>query len=89
MKRERIFVDTIVLVSIFIFPWWIPAVISIVAAVLLRNFLEIIALAAVYDFVYASSMGVFGGLQFPATIAACIVYIALSVLKKYTLIDAE
>ena len=89
MKRERIFVDIILFASMFIFPWWIPAIISIVAAILLQNFLEIIVLAALYDFMYASSMGILGGLQFPVTIAACIVYIALSVLKKYTLIDAK
>ncbi|MBI5138402.1 MAG: hypothetical protein HZA95_01220 [Candidatus Vogelbacteria bacterium] len=89
VNKERIIVDIIIVVSIFVFPWWFAALISVFAAIFLKNFLDIIVMAVVYDLLYASSLGIFGGLQFPTTIAASIVYIALSVLKKYTLIDVE
>ena len=89
MKRKRIIIDLIIVVSVFVFPWWIPAIISVVALYFIDNFLEIIVVALIYDLLYSSPIGLFGGLQFPTTIVALAIYVAFSVLKKYTLINAK
>lgn len=84
MERLRLSTDILLLVAIFIAPWWLLAFGALTAAVAF-DFKELIIFAFLYDLLYAVPFPLFSfNVPFLLTCLACILYGILTLLKSYT-----
>jgi len=55
----RILVDLILLISVFVFPFWVTVILSLIAIFLFKDFFEIMILFFVIDIVYGTKGNMF------------------------------
>ncbi|MEK7661953.1 MAG: hypothetical protein AAB355_00410 [Patescibacteria group bacterium] len=82
MIRARIAADFFIILSIFIFPYWVPLLAGLFFLFYFRNFYEYLAVAFFLDLLYGGGVLRVYGIPFFLSIAALILYISAAVLKK-------
>ncbi len=78
----RISLDTIIFLSLFIFPWWVGMFLAVVGILFLSNFYEIFLVGYLLDILYGTSVKEFYGIWFVFTLLSIVIYIITERLKK-------
>ncbi len=79
--KQRVLLNSAILVSFFVLPWWFSALLSIAALFLVKNFWEIIFWGFVLDIFY----GIHGGTNdtfYFGTLFALVLYVASVPVRK-------
>ncbi len=78
---RRIIASACIILSIFVFPWWVPLLLACAAAFYFNYFVELIVVGAMIDSFYGSAVA---GTHFPYFFAlvTAIGYAVISILKK-------
>ena len=80
----RFFLNSLVLVSILFFPWWVSIVVGVFGIVVQKKFYEIIFWALFYDLLYSvGSVSIFG-FSFFFTVGAIAVLFIVENIKERT-----
>jgi len=78
----RFLIDLLLLLSIFIIPWWACVFLSIFLIYFFKNYYEAIAIAFLIDFLHSAQTEAFFGFQFVVSLLVLILFIAMQYMKK-------
>jgi hypothetical protein len=78
----RIFIDIILILSIFYFPWWVTALFALSGIFIFKNFYESIIAGFLIDALYGTKTSEFAGVWFVFTASFFLLYILSTRLKK-------
>ena len=77
----RILFDITLLIGLFVFPWWLSALVVLFGLFYFPYFYEAIGAGVVLDGLYAQPVGTFGGFQLVFTLGAVLSVIIVAFLK--------
>lgn len=80
MKKINIIIRICILVSPFLFPWWVPLVFGLAALFSYENYYEIIILGLLSDILYNSNNSFFGLYGF--TLISCLLFVIVAQIKQ-------
>ncbi len=81
---KRIFINFVLLVSVFFFPWWATVIISIGAVTMQKRMYEIVGWGLVYDTLYGVSTVTLFGFSFFFTVGAFLLLCMAEFIKSKT-----
>ncbi len=79
---SRILLNIVIIFSVFYFPWWIVALLSLFGVFLFNRFYEIFFIGLFIDMLYGVKADKFYGMWFIFTVIFTIMYILAKRLKK-------
>lgn len=80
----RVLFGIFLIISAFIFPWWISIFLSVIGMFKFKNLYEVIVVGIIIDSMYGSILNIFG-FEFIFTIALILTFYLVSVLKDRVL----
>jgi hypothetical protein len=80
MQKINVVLRIISLVSPFIFPWWISAILVCAALFYFEKFYEIILIGLFFDVLYHSTNTSFGLYGF--TLISCVIFVFVTQIKE-------
>ena len=83
VTSKRWWIDVLLFICVFIMPWWLVAMLSLVGLLYFENFFEIILLGLAMDAAYRVTGNGFWHFELTATIFSMIVFIAATFAKKH------
>jgi hypothetical protein len=78
----RILADIVLLVSVFIFPWWFVLMLGTVMLFIFPDFYEILFLGIVLDSLYNAPIARYHHVEFVVTLITVFLFILAEVLKR-------
>jgi len=78
----RIFVNTILFLSVFYLPWWVTIFFVVIGIFLFKNFYEGIFVGLLIDLLYGTGAKEFYGIWFVFTVSTAIFFILGERIKK-------
>jgi hypothetical protein len=69
----RFIVDSIIIVSAFLFPWWVAMIFALIAVFYFTSYYEIVVLGIIIDSLYNASVPHFLGFHYMLTLVSIIV----------------
>jgi hypothetical protein len=83
---KRVIFDIILLISVFILPWWISTVLVLVGIFMFREFYEFLAIGMIMHILYAvpGPRIIASDIWFPIILVG--VYIGIQALKRYIIL---
>lgn len=80
MQKINIILRIFILISPFIFPWWVPLILACAALFYFQSYYEIIFIGLIFDIVYHSASTVFGLYGF--TLISCALFVLVKQIKQ-------
>lgn len=80
--KKRIIIDVILLVSVFVFPWWLSFFGAVVLMLFFEKFIELIAVGFILDSLYGFPHGGFFGFQYFLTTVMIFLFFIFRFLKS-------
>ncbi len=84
MKR-RVLINSAILVSFFVLPWWFSALVALAALFLVENFWEIILWGLLFDVFYGVHGGIYNTFYFGTAAAVVFYAVSIPVRKRITI----
>jgi hypothetical protein len=78
--------DILLLIGIFVMPFWILVTLAIVGLIYFKNFYEFIGVFMISDFLYAVPLERFSGSVFVLTITSVVVFVIINFTKNKMLL---
>lgn len=82
MIIQRIIIDFILFLGIFLFPFWLNLIIGVVCLFVFRNFYEFVVFSMLADILYGGNAGYALGVPFFLTIISVSAYSIIFFLKQ-------
>lgn len=80
----RILTNTLIIVCLFIFPWWVVVLLSLTALFVFRRFYEVVAAGLAMDLLYSGSVRIDGvTATYPFALAALLLLLLIPPLKTW------
>jgi hypothetical protein len=79
--RKRILIDILLLISVFIFPWWIVLLAAVFCVFAFKSFYEIVILGLVIDSLYNAPVARWHGVEVITTLIALALLAIISFTK--------
>ena len=80
---RRILADIFLLISVFIFPWWLVLFLGALGLFLFRSFYEMLFLGVIIDSFYNAPIAPFHGFQFVAMLLSVFLFVTAQTLKRH------
>jgi hypothetical protein len=78
----RIFVDILLILSLFIFPWWLVLILATIALFIFPAFYEILFLGVLMDSLYNAPIARFHQVEFVVTLVTAFLFVIAEILKR-------
>lgn len=78
----RITLDIILLLGLFVLPFWLVAVLAFIGLIVFKNYYEFMVVFAISDFLYAVPLARLGGSVYVLTVASVVVYLIANFIKN-------
>lgn len=82
MIERRLFMDLVLLVSLFVMPWWLTLLAAITFVFFFEYYIEALLIALLIDTMYGFGNTMVTGLRVPAFSSAVLVYLVSVPLKR-------
>lgn len=82
MIERRLFIDLVLLISVFVLPWWLTLLAAILSVFLFSHYIEAIVIALMIDLLYGFGDVVAIGIKLPAFSIIVLVYVVAIPLKR-------
>ncbi len=79
---RRIFADILLLISLFLFPWWAAMLFGVAGLFIFSSFYEILFLGIGIDSLYNAPIAPFHHFQFVITLLAVFLFVIAETLKR-------
>jgi hypothetical protein len=80
MKKSNTIIRILILLSVFISPWWVAVILACAGVFYFDRFYEIILIGLFFDILYHSTNTAFGLYGF--TIIACVLFVTVKQIKQ-------
>ncbi len=79
---KRVLVDIFLILSLFLFPWWITLAAGLIMLFIFDDFYEILFLGLGIDSLYNATIPIYYSFQFVSTIIAIVLFVGVTMLKN-------
>ena len=82
LTRQRLLADIVLVLAVFLLPWWFSALLAVAALLYFETFFEIIFLGLMVDALYRITAPGFWHVELTATVFATVFFIVSLYAKK-------
>ncbi len=83
--KQRLLINSAILVAFFLLPWWFSALLAVAALFLVKNFWEIILWGFVFDIFYGIHGGTFDTFYWGTVTAALLYVVSIPIRKRISI----
>jgi hypothetical protein len=80
----RIVIDLMLLVVLFLFPYWLSLIIAVIATIFFPYFIELVILSFFIDSIYSADYSYFLNFHFTVTLISIFIFFATNQFKQIT-----
>ena len=80
MKKINLTIRVLIVLSVFVLPWWVPVILACAGLFYFDRFYEIILIGLFFDILYHSANTPFGLYGF--TLIACTLFVCVKQIKQ-------
>ena len=79
---RRILTDIVLILSVYIFPWWFVLIMAVIALAVFDTFYEILFLGIILDSLYNAPIARYHHVEFVVTLITVFLFIGAEILKR-------